>query len=115
MGFQMDTSGLSRSLSGMAQRQLYAQEVMARNAAKQMESYAKANKPWKTHTGNAVRGLSGNSVRSGSIFTITLSGSVRYMVYLELAHGKKWAILWPTMQKHQQQILNAFARIGGMR
>ena len=115
MGFQMDTSGLSRSLSGMAQRQLYAQEVMARNAAKQMEADAKASAPWKDRTGLARGGITGNSVRSGSIFTITLSGSVRYMVYLELAHGKKWAILWPTMQKHQQQILDTFARIGGMR
>ena len=115
MGFQMDTSGLSRAMFDMQKRQMERMTSYAQVAAKTMEADAKVSAPWSDHTGNARGGISGNSVRSGSIFAITLSGSVRYMVYLELAHGKKWAILWPTMQKHQQQILDTFARIGGMR
>ena len=115
MGFQMDTSGLSRAMFDMQKRQMERMTSYAQVAAKTMEADAKVSAPWSDHTGNARGGITGNSVRSGSIFTITLSGSVRYMVYLELAHGKKWAILWTTMQKHQQQILDTFARIGGMR
>lgn len=111
----MNVRNLSRQLSEIDQRRLYRQEVTARTAAARMEAWAKANKRWKDHTGHAVGGLRGRSARSGAVITITLSGSVRYMVYLELAHKKKYAILWPALQRHQSEILNAMARIGGMR
>lgn len=115
MGINIDTSTLSRALDEMDRRRLFAQQTYAQNAAKQLESQAKAGAPWTDRTGHARGGLSGTSQRRGSVFTITLSGSVRYMVYLELAHGKKWAVLWPTMQKNSQQILQGFARIGGLK
>lgn len=78
----MDVRNLSRQLSEIDQRRLYRQEVTARTAAARMEAWAKANKRWKDHTGHAVGGLRGRSARSGAVITITLSGSVRYMVYL---------------------------------
>ena len=115
MGFQMDTSRLSRAMFDMQMRQMERMTSYAQVAAKTMEAYAKANKPWRTHTGDAAGGLRGTSERHGSVITITLSGSVRYLVYLELAHGKKYAILWPTMQKHKDAVLEQMARIGGMR
>ena len=115
MGFQMDAGGLYRQLAEMDRRRLFAQETAARTAAKRMEADAKASAPWRDHTGHARGGITGTCERHGSVITITLSGSVRYLVYLELAHGKKYAILWPTMQKHKDAVLEQMARIGGMR
>ena len=95
----------------MEQRTLGRMSAYAQTAAKQLEAAAKAEAPWADHTGHARGGLTGASSRSGSVIRITLSGSVRYLVYLELAHGKRFAVLWPTLQKHQGRILNGFARV----
>lgn len=111
MGFNMDTAALSRKLGEMERRRLFAQQTYAQTAARQLEAFAKADAPWKDRSGHARGGLTGTARRSGAVFTITLSGSAHYLVYLELAHGKKYAVLWPTLQKHQQRILQGFARL----
>ena len=111
MGFTIDTATLSRKLEEAERRRLFAQQIYAQNAAKELERAAKTGAPWKDRSSLARGGLRGTARRSGSTFTITLSGSVHYLVYLELAHGKKYAVLWPTLQKHQQRILQGFARL----
>lgn len=111
MPLTVDPSGLSRELYAMEQRTLGRMSAYAQTAAKQLEAAAKAAAPWTDHTGHARGGLTGTSSRSGGVIRITLSGSVRYLVYLELAHGKRFAVLWPTLQKHQGRILNGFARV----
>lgn len=115
MGFDIDVSQLSRKLGEADRRRLLAQETAARTAAAQMAADARASAPWRDHTGHARGGITGTSERHDSVITITLSGSVRYLVYLELAHGKKYAILWPTLEKHRDAVLQRIARIGGMR
>lgn len=111
MGLKMDTSALSRAVYEAEKRTLENCERYAQTAAKQLETAAKAEAPWIDRTGHARGGIIGRSARSGSAIRITLSGSVRYLVYLELAHEKKYAVLWPVMQKHQKRILDGFARI----
>ena len=114
MGFNMDTSALQDRLNRMREMQLFRMQSYAQLAAKELESAAKSGAPWTDRTAAARTGLNGSAARSGDRITITLRGSVRYMVYLELAHGKKWAILWPTMQANAQRIMEGFARIGGI-
>lgn len=115
MGFTMDVSKLSRNLERMQAENLYHCETYAHNAAKRLEAFAQAEAPWRDHTGHARGGITGRAARSRSVITITLSGSAHYLVYLELAHGKKWAVLWPTMQRHAPRILRGFAQIGGLK
>lgn len=115
MSLKLDASALSRTMYDLQMRTRENCELYARNAAKELESLAKAEAPWIDRTGHARGGITGTAVRSGSQITIALSGSVRYLVYLELAHGKKWAVLWPVMQRHAPRILQGFARIGGIR
>ena len=112
MAFNMDASALQASLYRMRDMQLFRMQSYAQLAAKELESEAKANAPWTDRTAAARTGLNGSASRSGDAITITLRGSVRYMVYLELAHGKRWAILWPTMQANAQRIMEGFARLG---
>lgn len=113
MAFTIDISNLSRSLSELEQRQLAHSQFYAQTAAKELEAFARADAPWRDHSGHARGGITGRAERRGNLIIITLSGSVRYLTYLELAHGKKWAVLWPTMQKNAQRILRGFAKIGG--
>lgn len=114
MGFSMDVSALQANLNRMRSMQLYRMQSTAQLAAKEMETEARAGAPWTDRTAAARTGLNGSAQRSGDVITITLRGSVRYMVYLELAHGKRWAILWPTMQANAQRIMEGFARLGGI-
>ena len=111
MGFTVDTSQMRRALSEYQQRALYGVQVLAQSAAADLQAEAQAGAPWTDRSGLARGGIRGRADRAGSRITITLSGSVRYMVYLELAHGKRWAILWPTMQRNADRILQSLASI----
>lgn len=115
MGFQMDTSQLSKALYELEQRRNERMRTYCQLSAQQMAAQAKNEAPWTDHSGHARGGITGKAEQHGSIFTITLSGSVHYLVYLELAHKKRWAILWPVMQKNKDAILRGFAQFGGMK
>jgi len=62
-----------------------------------MEASAKVNAPWTDRTGKARAGLFGTVDKHGNVITVVLAHSMEYGVYLELAHGGKYAILWPTV------------------
>lgn len=113
MAFTMDMGALRSELQRMQQRSLHAMEVQAQASAKSLEAQARVGAPWQDRTGAARGGITGRAERRGAVFTITLSGSVHYLVYLELAHGRKWAALWPAMEKNAQRILTSMARAGG--
>lgn len=111
MGFTADTAQFSRALGDLERRTLFGMQTYAQQAAATLESDAKATAPWVDRTGHARGGIRGTSERSGGVIRIALSGSVRYLVYLELAHKKKWAVLWPTMERNKDRILQGFAQI----
>ena len=113
MALNMNTQALRGTLRDMQLRSLYAMDVQAQVSAKALEADARTGAPWHDRSGAARNGITGRAQRSGTVFTITLSGSVRYMVYLELAHGRKWAALWPAMERNGQRILANIARAGG--
>ena len=115
MGFHMDVGSLSGRLARLDADRLKAQRAYAHTAAGQLEGYAKAHAPWRDESGQARRSIRGMAeCRSGS-FTISLCGGAPHMVYLELAHGGRRAILRPAMQRHARRILRGFAENGGMK
>lgn len=87
--------------------------VYADTAAKKMEGDAKENAPWIDRTGDARRSLQGDFGWEGDKVVITLSGNMDYSVYLELAYGKKYAILKPTIDKFTPEILRGYQKVVG--
>ena len=85
--------------------------LYADTAAKRMEGEAKINAPWTDRTGNARNSIRGDFDWQGSKAVITLSGNMDYSVWLELAHGKKYAILKPTIDKNTPEILRGYQRL----
>ena len=85
--------------------------LYADTAAKKMEGEAKINAPWTDRTGNARNSIRGDFGWQGSKAVITLSGNMDYSVWLELAHGKKYAILKPTIDKNTPEILRGYRRL----
>lgn len=74
------------------------------NFAPTIEAYAKQNAPWTDRTGHARQGLKASADKDGNKFILDLSHSVRYGVYLEVAHGAKYAIIIPTLDAHISKI-----------
>lgn len=110
-GLRFDPAQLLKGLDAAQQRTLYAVETAGRVGAAEMERYAKREAPWTNRTGLARSTIQGKVERSEYGVRITLAGGVYYMVYLELARKKRWAILWPTVQQKGPEILRQIARL----
>ena len=110
-GLRFDPSGMLRGLDAYQQKTAYAINAAAKVGAAQMERDAQTHYPWTPRSGRAHQGIRGTVQERGFGARITLSGNVYYMVYLELARGKKWAILWPTIRKMGPEVLRALNRL----
>lgn len=69
------------------------------------ETYAKEHAPWGDVTGNAraslhsfIEDLSDDTVR------LYLSHGVEYGIWLEVKWQGKYAIIWPTIERHLEEI-----------
>jgi hypothetical protein len=85
--------------------------VYADTAAKKMEGQAKRGAPWTDRTSNARNSIQGDFGWRGSRCVIALSGGMDYSVFLELAMGKRYAVLYPTILKRAPAILNGYQRL----
>lgn len=70
----------------------------------EMEQYMKDNAPWKDRTGTARTHLNVSTLIEVDKMKIRLSHGVEYGVYLEYAHGAKYAILRPTADLYKDKI-----------
>lgn len=92
-------------------RQKAALLAFALVAAYNMEGQAKREAPWTDRTGHARQSIHGTADWVGDRLVICLSGGMEYSPYLELAHGKKYAILKPTIEKNAADIINEYQRL----
>jgi len=84
--------------------------LLADTSAKILEANAKADAPWEDRTSNARNSIQGDWGWKGDHLIITVSGNMEYSVYLELAREKRFAVLYPTVQKHAPSIIKAYRR-----
>lgn len=85
--------------------------LYAHTASKKMEGEAKKKAPWKDRTANARNSIQGDFGWEGNSCRVVLSGNVEYFVYLELAHGKRYAVLVPTVHKSTPEVLRGYQRL----
>jgi len=50
-----------------------------------------------------------SDVKDGETMVVAVTGNMYYSVFLELAHGKKYAVLWPTVNELTPEILQGYA------
>lgn len=82
-------------------------------AAKKLENKAKQDRKWTDRTSHAKNSLQGSFGWQGKSGTIALSGGMEYSVYLELAMGKKYAVIVPTVQAMSKEILSGYKKVIG--
>ncbi len=113
----MEWTGVEQMVARM---QVYADKVqsavlsVATYFQPVIEAYAKQNASWEDQTGNARQTLH-SFVKELSKDTVELylAHGVDYGIYLEVAHAGKYAIIYPTLQAHLQDIANMLKGIFG--
>jgi hypothetical protein len=77
---------------------------LAQRWAVELENYAKQNRPWQDQTHAAKLGLHGWVDVMIDLIRINLSHGVEYGSDLELKWSGKYAIIWPTIEAHLDEI-----------
>lgn len=86
--------------------------ILCQIAATKMEEYAKNEAPWTDRTGNARQFLKGQAdwVSSDKIM-IAVSHHMHYGYWLELAHGREYAILEESIEENVDELVRALKRL----
>lgn len=108
MGVRVDDAKVKEVLENAPQR-IRVQLLMELEQQRvKMENYAKVNRPWTDRTGMARRTLNAYIEEDKNVVRIGIAHGVDYGKHLELEHGKKYAILVPTINKFADIILKSF-------
>jgi len=101
-----DFSEIYKSLDALPDRLETALQKYGDTTARQLEAEAKKNRKWIDRTAHARQRLQGGSeLRPGKLI-IYLQHGVDYGVYLEFAHEKKYAIVYPTLRREAPRVMN---------
>lgn len=99
---------LATAVERYGERVLVAVAAVAGYIATQMANSARHNAPWTDRSGNARSGIFGTSEHDASrhVVVIYLSHgpAIDYGVFLELAHGSRFAIIMRTIEAHLPEI-----------
>ena len=114
MGFEVNATNFLNNLTAVDTRMMHATRLYAETAGAQMEAYAKQNAPWKDITGISRQTISHDVKSERYKQTIILRGGVsHHFIFLEMAMGKKYAIINPTLIKMAPGIVQGWRQIIG--
>ena len=108
MAFTLDysSSALSKNLDKMAVKLGVVLLMYSATKAEEIQYKMKANRPWTDRTNMAKTLLSAKvSQPDKNTIRITLAHGVDYGIWLELAHGKNYAIIAPTIREEGPRII----------
>lgn len=111
MSIKFDASSFFTQMAKLEAKSRAGAKLYGQVAADKMASQAKMGAPWTDRTSNARQSIQGFSYFEKSTLFIGISGGVDYFPYLELANEKKYAILYPTLQEYQDEIIRGVSRI----
>lgn len=100
---------LARAVEQYGDRVIVAIQAVAGRIATLMENDARATAPWTDRTANARTGLFGTAEAdvARKVVTIYLSHGpdIDYGVFLELAHGGRYEVIMPTIERHLPELM----------
>lgn len=111
MSFRIDAAQAIRRMSEIKQRSMFAAEKVAQNAAADLEAQAKRDAPWTDRTGLARQTIRGVSGWQGGKLRCGVTGNMEYSPYLELTREGRFAVLWPTVQRNEQKIMEQMRKV----
>lgn len=108
---KVDIKGALKGLSEAQLKMRAAAGIYAETAGKKLESTAKKDASWKDRSGQARETIEGGKVWRGDKCEIYLSGNKEYSPCLEFANEKKYAVLYPTVEKLSPEILKGMRNL----
>lgn len=108
MAFQLDydKSTLKKNLDKMSVKLGAVVLMYASTKASELQAKMKLNRPWTDRTGMAKALLTARvSQPNKNTVRITLAHGVDYGIWLELANGKNYAIIAPTIREEGPRIV----------
>lgn len=108
MAFKLDydKSTLKKNLDKMSVKLGAVVLMYASTKASEIQAKMKINRPWTDRTGMAKALLNAKvSQPNKNTVRITLAHGVDYGIWLELAHGKNYAIIAPTVRDEGPRIV----------
>lgn len=108
MAFKLDydESTLKKNLDKMSVKLGAVVLMYASTKASEIQAKMKLNRPWTDRTGMAKALLNAKvSQPNKNTVRITLAHGVDYGIWLELAHGKNYAIIAPTIREEGPRIV----------
>lgn len=109
--FKLDMRNIAKNIIEKQTKTLAALKVYGDSVSKQMESYAKSNRPWQDRTGHARESLKGDSEFMGHKVRCNISHGVSYGIYLEMCNERRYAILEPTIKAVSPKAINGLDKI----
>lgn len=106
-----DFRHMMNQLNALPQRVAVELERYGKTVAAQLEAAAKKNRPWTDRTTNARDSLKGGTEPMDTGIRITLEGGMSYSVYLEFAHEKKYAVIYPTLKEEAPAAMQGLRRL----
>ena len=111
----IDYSELYDALKKLPDRLEKAMMSYGETSAQKLRELAAENRPWTDRTAQARQRLHGECERYDTGIRISLAHGVEYGVYLEFAHEKRYAVIYPILQREagnvMQGLYNLFERI----
>lgn len=110
--FKLDLTGIARNIITKEQKTLAALQAYGDSVGKELESYAKSNRPWSDRTGDARKALKGSSESiSKEIVRCSIEHGVSYGIYLEMKNERRYAILEPTVKAVAPKAISGLDKI----
>lgn len=109
MAFKLDydKSTLNKNLDKMSVKLGAMLLMYAATKASELQAKMKLNRPWTDRTNMAKTMLNAKvSQPDKDTIRITLAHGVDYGIWLELAHGKNYAIIAPTVREEGPRIIS---------
>lgn len=111
MGFNIDPSKVLGNMAAIKQRSMFAAEKVAENAAAKLEAEAKRDAPWTDRTGLARLTIRGVHGWQGDKLITGVCGNMEYSEYLEFCNEGENAVLFPTVQKNRDEIMEQLRKV----
>lgn len=110
--FDYNSSTLSTGIDAISSKLGKSILMYAATKAVDLEAKMKKRRPWTDNTGMAKATLNAKvSQPNNNTIRITLAHGVDYGIWLELAHGKNYAIIGPTIEQEGPRIINDLGNI----
>lgn len=101
----LDLSEIYDRLGALPEKVEKAALNYGKTAAVKIHAQAVADRPWTDRTAHARQRLHSSAKRIDTGIRIVLAHGVEYGVYLELAHEKRYAVIYPTLLKMGPQVM----------